>query len=164
MTTTDKRPFNSHDDPVVVDNGPFRLDLRGKKKSADQSSTISREFTFFSQLLVATIKSDDLPEPPELLRLRRTVSLEFHLKDNSANAKVTLEWKKGGNDDEPYENTLIVKTSDIELEPDGKGRLKAKSNHKDLRVVSIAQGGTTIWTRPQGNSMFLSALIPESEP
>ena len=165
MATHDKRPLNSHDDPVMVDNGPLRLDLRGKTKAAEQvpsaGAAFTREFTFFSQLLIATIKNDDLQGPPAIVRLGRTTDIVFTLKHGAATATVTMRWKKG-QPDEPYENTLIVEPSGIDLEDDGEGRFKAKSTHKDFRIVKIAQGTNTLWER-QGDRMFFSVLIPETE-
>jgi hypothetical protein len=164
MATSTQKIRSSHDDPVVIDNGPFRLDLRGAKKSARgkraDGEVAHREFTFFSQLIVTVIKGNDF-DPPEVIRLTRTPPLVFHLAKGGTRGKVTFKWKQSGDPNEPYGNALVV-DSDVELASDGKGRLKARNG--DLQVVKIQQGGKDIWTRSGLDGTLLMVLIPETEP
>jgi hypothetical protein len=164
MVMNEPEGLNSHDDPVVIDNGPFRLDVRGKKTAPPQTrepgEVARRAFTFFSQLVLTVIQGNDF-EPPTVLRLTRTDHIVFHLAKGSDTKKVTLKWEKGDNSNLPYANVLVI-ASEIDLEPDEKGRLKARDG--GFKVTSIEQDGGSPWPRSGSGGTLMAILVPETEP
>lgn len=70
-----------HDEPIVVDNGPFRIDL-GRHATAQPDGTWRREFTSFAQLTIRVSSDGNEFGLPETYELCARCALTFVLRDD----------------------------------------------------------------------------------
>jgi hypothetical protein len=140
--SSNERPrngFTSHDEPIVVDNRPVRVDLSRKKRPTSIGREWTRQFTHFHQLVAMVVENDEAVPLAEVYKLHNEAPLVLHLDDGTNTDTLTFVPK--GREE------LGMSTKVFEFE-EGSGadkRLTIK-NGKKPRVVRIT--GRTIDNDP----------------
>lgn len=145
---------SDHDEPIVIDNHPARVDFGDKHATtAGGGLTWEREFTeFFHQLLVITEDEAGNRIRHQVLNHLRgaTITLDMvRASDASAKEKLTFQIQADGSGG----HKVVMTPANNEFEKDGgqQGRLKARPGQDDFRLTKVSAGARSINLKPGGN-------------
>jgi hypothetical protein len=118
----------SHDEALVIDNGPFRADFGSVAEPAGKAWT--RPFTSFSNLIVIFVdKQDDAVPRAQVYKLDPNAAITLELQSSSHSETLTFSHET---------QTLKMAPKNGEFEKATDGRLVDKDeNNRKLRIVKI---------------------------
>jgi hypothetical protein len=159
-TGPQKQPiFGSHDDPVVVDNGPARVDFGdGQHAPRDENGVIKRAYTRFARMVTAVVKNGKVVGRVEVHELAPDKPITFELEDGNRRGALTFAIE------------ARQQESDLAVSPSGdftfelRDREMKHGNH-DPRVIKISQNNVTLRSAEDDpkNRVILAVLLAAPE-
>jgi hypothetical protein len=139
---------NEHDEPVVVDNFPVRVDFGSSSShpTKPNGKNWERDFsTDFHQLLVILEDKNGDRERHKVLRgIKGAASIDFDLvRESDSSQKESLKFALDSNGTGGMKLVMTPQVDDFEIDDSQAGRLKPKTMD-DLRLVKVTVGGRNI--------------------
>ena len=146
--------ITDHDEPIVIDNGPLKIDFGRKHEPDGSNKNWKRECLPLKAMIVMLEDALGNSQPFERKKLKESDVLKFELSTEDMGRTESLEIRVVAADEE----IVMVSTGDFEKDPRTKGRIKPKGGA--LRLTKILINGTTFLDlAPNGGFGFRKAVV-----